>query len=69
MADASTPQCPNCKRLESRIEALEARLEALEAENARLRKDSSNSHKFTRLWRAALQRHRQAEAAPGAPRQ
>lgn len=45
MGDAATPQCPNCTRLESRIEALEARLEALEAENARLRKDSSNSHR------------------------
>ena len=45
MANVRTPECPNCKRQESRIEALEARLEALEAENARLRKDSSNSHK------------------------
>jgi len=45
MSDAPTLECPNCKRLEARIEVLEARLEALETENARLRKDSSNSHK------------------------
>ena len=52
MADAPIPECPNCKRLEARVAQLEAlvpklqaRIEALEAENARLRKDSSNSHK------------------------
>jgi len=52
MADPQTPECPNCKRLEARVAQLEvlvlklqARIEALEAENARLRKDSSNSHK------------------------
>ena len=38
MADAPTPECPNCRRLEGRIEALETEI-------ARLRKDSSNSHK------------------------
>ena len=52
MADATTPECPNCRRLEARIAELEAivlkltaRIEALEAENARLRRNSSNSHK------------------------
>ena len=52
MADARIPECPNCKRLATRVAQLEAlvlklqaRIEALEAENARLRKDSSNSHK------------------------
>lgn len=52
MADAPVTECSNCKRLEARVAQLEAlvlklqaRLEALEAENARLRKNSSNSHK------------------------
>jgi len=52
MADAPTPECPNCKQLEARVAQLDGlvvklqgRIEALEAENARLRKDSSNSHK------------------------
>lgn len=38
MGDAPTPDCPNCKRLEARVAALEAEI-------ARLRRDSSNSHK------------------------
>ena len=45
MADAATAGCPNCRRLEARLLALEARVTELEAENARLRKDSCNSHK------------------------
>ena len=52
MADALTPECPNCRRLEARLLALEARVAELQARNAtleseiaRLRKDSSNSHK------------------------
>lgn len=56
MADAQSPECPNCKRLmalieelratyEKRIARLEARIQTLEAEIARLRKDSSTSHK------------------------
>ncbi|NLW50699.1 MAG: hypothetical protein GXY85_07615 [Candidatus Brocadiaceae bacterium] len=66
MSDAAPATCPNCRRLEARIEVLEAsllkleaRLEEMEAHNvqlearnaelerevARLRKDSSNSHK------------------------
>ena len=52
MADARTPECPKCKRVAARVAQLEAivvklqaRIEVLEAENARLRKDSSNSHK------------------------
>jgi transposase len=52
MADMQTPECPSCKGLQARIAELEtlvlrlqARIEALEAENARLRKNSSNSHK------------------------
>jgi transposase len=38
MADAQTPECPNCKRLQARVAELEARI-------ARLEKNSSNSHK------------------------
>ena len=38
MADAPTPECPNCRRLQARVAELEARI-------ARLEKDSSNSHK------------------------
>ena len=52
MADSRTTECPNCKRLSARVGQLEAlvlklqaRIEVLEAENARLRKDSSNSHR------------------------
>jgi len=62
MADAPIPECPNCRRLQARIAEPEARI-------ARLEKDSSNSHKFTRLWRAALQRHRQAAAGHTSPGQ
>jgi len=45
MGDAPTTGCTNCKRLEARLVALEVRVAELEAENARLRRDSSNSHK------------------------
>lgn len=45
MGDTATPECPNCKRLEALVLKLQTRVEALEAENARLRKNSSNSHK------------------------
>jgi transposase len=45
MGDATTGECPNCKRLEALVLKLQLRIEALEAEVARLRRDSSNSHK------------------------
>ncbi len=59
MADAPTPECANCWRLMALIQELHAtygkRIAELEARIARLEKDSSNSHKFTRLWRATFQ--------------
>jgi transposase len=52
MADAAITECPNCKRLaayvgqlKALVLRLQARVQALEAEIARLRRDSSNSHK------------------------
>ena len=59
LADAQIPECPNCRRLEARvaelealvsklldrIDALEVRNASLEGEIARLRRNSSNSHK------------------------
>jgi len=52
MANGPILECPNCRRLDARVAELEAlvpklqaRIEALETENARLRKNSSNSHK------------------------
>ncbi len=82
MADARSPECPNCKRLEARVAQLEAlvvklqvRIEALEAENARLRKDSSTSHKppssdVTKPPRAAPRRGKKPKIGgqPGHPR-
>ena len=45
MADASNTECPNCKRLEVRVVALEALAQRQAEEIARLKKNSSNSHK------------------------
>ena len=80
MTDAARPECPNCKRLQARVVELEglvlrlqARIEALEVQIARLRKDSSNSHKppssdIVKPPRPPHGRKRSIGGQPGHPR-
>jgi transposase len=45
MANAPTPECPNCRRLQAYVAKLEGLVAELQDRIARLEKNSSNSHK------------------------